>query len=345
MSIQFQVLGSPGRDNALFVWINSGTHIFRLLFDCGEDLLKGIKQPDVKSIDYLFFSHLHMDHIAGFDYFFRRNFDRENKPVYVWGPEGTSEILHHRMQGFMWNLTDGQPGQWYVTDIREKDTITYSYKASEGFSERRPEGKSFFNGILIDNRDFRVEAVLLNHIVPTVAYLVTEKSSLNIDKNTLEEMNIAPGPWLERLKDMSVPDDEFLPLDGTIYSVGHLREKLINVTPGDKIAYLTDFVADERSYERAVKLIKSCSTVVCESQYTSADADLAARNYHLTAPQAAQIAKDAGAGSLILFHISERYTIEEYPAILSEARDIFPASYFPEGWLRNARYPGESENR
>jgi hypothetical protein len=42
MSISHQVLGQPGRDNALFVEINTGQSIHRLQFDCGEACLRDL---------------------------------------------------------------------------------------------------------------------------------------------------------------------------------------------------------------------------------------------------------------------------------------------------------------
>jgi ribonuclease Z len=76
MSLDYRVLGAPGRDNALHVRIDSGQRIERLLFDCGEGCLPELAHADVLAMDHLFFSHLHMDHVAGFDHFFRRTFDR-----------------------------------------------------------------------------------------------------------------------------------------------------------------------------------------------------------------------------------------------------------------------------
>ena len=79
MGIEYQILGRPGKDNALYVRLNSGSKMYRLLFDCGEKTLEDLKQHDVKGINYIFFSHLHIDHIGGFDYFFSRNYDRNNR--------------------------------------------------------------------------------------------------------------------------------------------------------------------------------------------------------------------------------------------------------------------------
>lgn len=335
MSIRYQVLGKPGRDNALMVWVDSGTQVYRLLFDCGENLLHEVKQSDVKAIDYLFFSHLHIDHVAGFDYFFRRNYDRESKPIFIWGPEDTSSIIHHRLQGFKWNLVGSQPGTWQITDISEKKLTTDTYKTSEGFSKRHREGELEYKGTILDNKDFSVSCTILNHIIPTIAYVIIEKNSLNVDKAALANSGLNPGAWLESLKDLSLNEEEFVEIDLNTYRIKDLREKLLIETPGEKIAYLTDFVNDDISRERAKALVRNCNTVVCESQYSVKDTELAEKNFHMTTQQTALIAKEADAKKLILFHISERYSTEtDYSELLSEARMVFPETYFPEEWSR-----------
>ena len=104
MSITFRVLGQVGRDNSLLVQVDSGHAIESLLFDCGEECLSELSIAEIQSIDHLFFSHLHMDHVGGFDSFFRCNFDRATKPNQIWGPPETARVLQHRFQGFLWNL-------------------------------------------------------------------------------------------------------------------------------------------------------------------------------------------------------------------------------------------------
>lgn len=104
MSISFRILGKAGRDNALFVQVDSGQAVERLLFDCGDGCVSELPFADIQAIDHLFFSHLHMDHVGGFDSFFRCTFNRETKPNRIWGPPDTARILQHRFQGFLWNL-------------------------------------------------------------------------------------------------------------------------------------------------------------------------------------------------------------------------------------------------
>ena len=64
MAISFEILGTPGRDNALFVRIDSGQSVDRLLFDCGDCCLNSVSYAEIHAIDHLFFSHLHMDHVG-----------------------------------------------------------------------------------------------------------------------------------------------------------------------------------------------------------------------------------------------------------------------------------------
>jgi ribonuclease Z len=333
MSVQYKVLGKPGGDNALMVWVNSGTRVYRILFDCGEDVLKEIPASDVRAIDYIFFSHLHLDHAAGFDHFIRRNYDRESKPVYVFGPEDTSSIIQNRLKGYKWNLVSDIPGEWFVTDIKEKETSTYRFLAKEGFSRNHFVENKPFKGIVISHEHFKVECQLLNHIIPSAVFRMTEHPSGNIDKDKLVLNNYDPGPWLEEVKDLSVSPRKSIPLNDSKITIGKLREQLLVKKEGESISYLTDFLYDSASKRKSIKLVRNCNTVVCESQYLSSDKKLALKNYHLMVTQAAEIAAKGNAGKLILFHNSDRYNVKkDYPLFLKEARDIFPNTFFPEDW-------------
>lgn len=333
MSLTYKILGKPGRDNALFVWINSGNNYHRLLFDCGEDVLRNVNQSDVKSIDHVFFSHLHIDHIAGFDYFFRRNYDRDTKPVSIWGPEDTASIIHHRLLGYKWNLISGSPGNWLITEFNDAEKITFSFKASEAFQNKIASGPVGYSNIILEEKDFIVKEAILNHRIGSAAYRIEEKPSFNILKEKLEEMNLPHGPWLEKIKDFSIKDSESISVEGKIFVIGELRSIILAEKKRDSIAYMTDFIYDDTAKQKGIELISGCDTLICESQYLSRDEDLALKNFHLTAAHAARLARGGNVKKLILFHISDRYMQEkEYLKLLDEARTIFPESYFPEEW-------------
>ncbi len=333
MSIKYKLLGKPGKDNALMVWINSGTKMYRILFDCGENTVSELKYSDVSAIDYLFFSHFHLDHAAGFDYFLRRNYDRRNKPVSIYGPEDTIKIIQNRLTGYTWNLTKGVPGKWIITEIKEDSLRTITLHASESFARKHAAGEKLFNRTLFDNGDFRIDSVLLNHIIPSAGYRITEKESINVDKEKLSALNIAPGPWLETVKDFSISDSTLLTLNNKRFTLKKLRKLLTSKKNGESVAYITDFIYDSKSVKRAADLIKNCGTVFCESQYTPDDFKLAKKNYHLTSSQSGMLAQKANAEKLILFHISDRYNSkEEFKKLLNDAREKFPKTFFPNEW-------------
>ena len=130
MPLTFQVLGAPGRDNALFVKVDTGQAQTRFLFDCGDGCPHQVGPSELREVDHLCFSHLHMDHVSGFDLFFRVNFDRTAKANRIWVPHGSREIIQHRLRGFMWNLVDEkQEGEWSVHEIAPDTVRTATFLA------------------------------------------------------------------------------------------------------------------------------------------------------------------------------------------------------------------------
>ena len=73
-----------------------------------------------------------------------------------------------------------------------------------------------------------------------------------------------------------------------------------------------------------LEVCQDADTLVIESTYISENAEMARDFAHLTAAQAAHLAKDAGVGTLILTHISRRYRERD---IREEARSIFPNTF------------------
>ena len=237
MSIHVRILGAAGRDNALLVQVDSGQAVERLLFDCGDGCLTELSFAEVQAIDHLFFSHQHMDHIGGFDSFFRCTFNRETKPNRVWGPPGTARILQHRFQGFLWNLHEQMAGTWLVSDIHPEQIRTARFELGEAFAIAHDEGTP----PPLEGAGYVVETLTMDHRTPTMAYVVREKSKWNIDMSRLGAMGLRPGPWLKPLKDLSAPASTVI-IDGVVHSGEELRAKLLTETRGDSIAYLTDFL-------------------------------------------------------------------------------------------------------
>lgn len=331
MTLHFQILGSPGRDNAALITIDSGQAVSRLLFDCGDGCLSELSFSEISSIDHLFFSHFHMDHISGFDSFLRCNYGRTDRPNHIWGPFNTTEVIQHRFQGYWWNLTAGMPGTWRLHNVLADRIATSRIENSEHFSVAHDEGSALRTVEILSTQDYSVEAVLLNHHGPSVAYLVREKGRMNLDTSRLPGLGLKPGAWVRKLKE-ATDDQEVLSIEGKDYRVEELRKELLVETPGDSIAYVTDFLLDAATHEVLVQWLSGCGTLICEAQYRHSDLKLAEKNYHTTTSLVAAMAKDAMVKQLLLFHLSDRYTADVWKEMLAEARAVFPAAQFTPGW-------------
>ena len=334
MPLTFQVLGQPGRDNALFVKVDTGQAQARLLFDCGDGCPHQVGSFELREVDHLCFSHLHMDHVSGFDLFFRVNFDRTAKASRIWVPHGSAEVIHHRLQGFMWNLVDEkQEGEWLVHEIAPDTIRGAKYLAKEAFrtAHAQPEWPRHDHQI-IDGDGFTVEALLLDHGTPSVGYVVRELPRVNVDTDKLFAKGFKPGPWVKRLRGPVAAPGEVVAINGVDHPLGALQAELIFTKPGDSIAYLTDFRMTPATEDMLAECLRGVNTVVCESQYSAADAELADRVMHSTAEEVASMAAKAGIGRLILFHFSDRYDAPTRRAMVEEARAIFANSSMPDGW-------------
>lgn len=83
------------------------------------------------------------------------------------------------------------------------------------------------------------------------------------------------------------------------------------------------FVMDTRACDAAIELARDADVLICESTYLAADADKARAHGHLTATEAATIAREAGVRQLVLAHFSQRYA--DTDAFVAEAAAVFPA--------------------
>jgi ribonuclease Z len=146
-------------------------------------------------------------------------------------------------------------------------------------------------------------------------------------------LGLRPGEWLKAVKTPQPGEAPAIEIAGASYPLADLRRELLTETPGQSLAYLTDFLMNQPAQERLARALQGCTVIICESQYRHADRDLAERNYHMTATQAAETARLAHAQRLLLFHLSDRYPKNEWADLLAEARAIFPNTAFPEGWL------------
>jgi ribonuclease Z len=89
-----------------------------LLFDCGERATVNLVRAGISPLDvgHIFFTHLHWDHIADFNYFLMTVWNcGKSNPLYVSGPVGTQEMVdgflaaHHVDVRFVEALVEALP--------------------------------------------------------------------------------------------------------------------------------------------------------------------------------------------------------------------------------------------
>ncbi len=163
-------------------------------------------------------------------------------------------------------------------------------------------------GIVEDNDLFRIEARFLEHGVENIGWRITEKDVRKFDREKLDIAGVK-GPNVRILEEKGeiVIDGKKIRLE----DVSHMKQ-------GDTLAV----VIDTLPCDPIVDLARGAKLFLCESTYLEAHRDLAEKHHHMTAKQAAEIAKKAGAERLILTHFSARYQDSEDFA--KEAKLIFP---------------------
>ncbi|MCH5375840.1 MAG: MBL fold metallo-hydrolase, partial [Planctomycetes bacterium] len=312
----------------------SGQSQHRLLFDCGEGCLSKIPIAQIQAIEAVFFSHFHIDHIAGFDTFLRMNWSRPDAPVRIFGPPGAIEILHHRLRGYTWNLVAGLPGDWIIADVGDGYLRRSSFLTCEGFqTEHRLDDSAATDGPVCRGDCFEIRAHTLDHGIPCLAYAIREDDRVNVDTDALRELGLQPGPWLKTIKDEATDVDASVSIAGRDYSVRDLRRRLLISSPGRSVAYVTDFLLEtEADEDRLVEFLSDCQTLVCENNYRDADADLARKNYHMTSSDVARLASRVEPDELVLFHVSDRYDVQAWRQQLAEVRQRFDRAAFPREW-------------
>lgn len=166
-------------------------------------------------------------------------------------------------------------------------------------------------GLVEDDGNFKIECAYLDHGVQNLGWRITEPDRIKFDREKLKEKGVH-GPNVKKLE-----EEGKIVVDGKTIQL----EDVSWVKKGESFAY----VMDTRFTPKAIELAKGAKVLICESTYLEEHKELAGKYMHMTAKEAAHIAKEAGVEILILTHFSARYPDESL--FEQEARTIFPNSY------------------
>ena len=288
-----------------------------LLFDLGD--ISPLSNAELLKVSHVFVSHTHIDHFIGFDRLLRTVFGRE-KTITFFGPENFIKNVEGKLSGFTWNLVDRYEESltFKVVEVREGRLLKATFKAIDKFKRIDEQEIELKNGIILEDPLFTVSAAVLEHRVPCLGFSLQENLHVNIKKDRLETMQIVKGSWLNELKQSVLkgrPDSHAIdvPFKGNGKSrqqqltLGELKEKLIDITPGQKIAYVVDTVYNEQNKRKIIDLVQSADIFFCESPFLADEELRGQERFHLTSHQAGILAREACAKKLSVFHFSRKH--------------------------------------
>tara|TARA_A100001011_G_scaffold99474_1_gene104864 strand:- start:550 stop:1452 length:903 start_codon:yes stop_codon:yes gene_type:complete len=259
----------------------------RFLIDCGEGTQVQLRKAKVSfvHIKHIFISHLHGDHFYGLPSLVSsfRLLGRE-APLNIYGPKGIKEALLLLLK-------------------LSKSNMNYPLHFHE-LSSNQSE-------CVYEDENVIVRTIPLKHRIYTNGFLFEEKIGLRrIDADAAQAAGIDKSQYrlLQQGQDVESND-------------GHIVENT-KVTfaphPVKKYAYCSDTAY----HPSIIDIIRKADWLYHEATFLNQHAALAEQTKHSTAQQAAEIAKKAVVGLLILGHYSSRY--KHLGLFVDEAKAVFP---------------------
>ena len=258
------------------------------LFDCGEGTQVSLRRLNLKwkKIDAIFISHTHADHVTGLPGILMLNAQVDRtEPLYIYGPPKIKEYVETSRK-----VLDMYINYPIVVKEIEAPCVVHSGK------------------------DFYIRAFPLDHTKVCVGYTLEEldrPGEFNPDK--ARELGVPVGPLWAQLQN----GFEVQAADGTTVKP---EQVLGEKRSGRKFSFVTDTlykttIADE---------VRGSDLLVCEGMFEEELIDQAKEKKHMTATQAATIARDANVRRMCMIHYSPRYTDRELEKLLTQAREVWP---------------------
>ena len=179
-------------------------------------------------------------------------------------------------------------------------------------------------GLVFDDGDYKVSAQPLNHPVECYGYRIEAHDKPGaLDAAALMAAGVKPGPLFQRLKHGETVTLE----DGRVING---QDYLAAPEPGKKLAIF----GDTAPCPAALQLAQGVDVMVHEATLETAMEEKANGRGHSSTRQAAQLARDAGVGRLIVTHVSSRYDARGCASLLAECLAVFPACELAEDFAK-----------
>lgn len=260
------------------------------MVDCGEGTQIQVRRTRIhfNKILAIFITHLHGDHCFGLiGLISTLGMLGRTAPLHIYAPKELGPILKLQMDFFCNGLE-------YEVTFHEVDTSVA--------------------GIVYEDKSVIVKSIPLNHRIACCGYMFSEKPTLPHIRRDMIDFYRIPECYRNNIKngaDWITPEGEVIP-----------NNRLTEPAAAPR-SYA--YCSDTKYLPELYKLVYGVNLLYHEATYCSENENRASLYYHSTAKQAATVALNAKAKSLLLGHFSARYDNEN--AILNEARNIFPNTY------------------
>lgn len=257
------------------------------LFDCGEGTQRQMMRFGVGfGVRQIFITHLHADHYLGITGLLRTmSLQGREDSLAIWGPPGGHDTLRAAVEL-------GGDRLLFPVSVREL-----------------PPGESVsFDG-------YRIEAYRADHRATANGYAVRESPRLGrFDVERARELGVPEGPLFGRLhrgETVELPEGR--------------KVEPEDITGPARRGRLVVYSGDSRPCAATVEVARHADLLIHEATFTEEERKRAVDTGHSTAREAAETALRAGVSTLVLTHLSARYS-EQPHRLLREATEIFPAT-------------------
>ena len=262
----------------------------QFMIDCGEGTQMQLRRSRIRftKLSAVFITHLHGDHCFGLIGMISTfGLLGRTAKLDVYAPKELELMLQEQMRMFCHNFD--YEVAFHAVDTR-KQQVAY------------------------EDRSLTVESIPLEHRMPCCGYLFKEKATLPHIKREMIDFYQIPVSQINNIKagsDWITAEGETVPNSKLVEAADQPRS----------YAYCSDTRYIPTLHER----IRGVTALYHESTYGEDNLLMAEKYYHSTARQAALVARDAGAGKLLLGHYSSRY--EDENVLLNEAKQVFENSF------------------